>query len=325
MENVIGKERTVIGMQIEWNYGNRVMCLPYACVPYLAKASADELRVLLALAAQNTCDAEAAARASGLPAERVSAALAFWEGVGVLRTDGEILTVAAPVGRDRPTYTGPEMEQIAETSDIRELIDVCQAILGDIFTSAESEILFYLYDHLRLPFEYVVRLCKYCTDIGKPSLAYLETVGRSLYDRGIITVEALEIYIEKEEKKGDMEYRVRTLCGFGERVLTAKEQEYLSVWSTDWALPLEVIELGYNEMMRTIPLPKLSYLNGILKKWVEADCRTRESVESYLAKESVGRTGTSGKKKKKQEPSALGFDLDEFFEASLIRGEDSET
>ncbi len=313
-------------MQIELNYGNRVLCLPYGCVPYLAGASADELRVLLALGTENGTDAEAVARATGLGADRVRAALAFWEGAGILRTDGAVLTVAPPVLSSRPTYTGPEMERIAEQSDIRELIDVCQAILGDIFTSAESEIVYYLYDHLRFDFEYVVRLCKYCADIGKPSLHYMEKVGLDLYNRNITTVASLEAYITGQERKDDMEYRVRLLFGMGARALTAKEQEYLSAWSVDWSLPLEVIELGYNEMMRCIAEPKFSYLNGVLKKWVEADCRTRESVEAYLEKDRAGRG--KGKRTTKQKGDAvaqeIGFDLDEFFEAATRRGEGSD-
>ena len=310
-------------MKIEWNYGNRVLSLPHACVPYLAKASSDELRVLVALGTEN--DAEAAARISGLSADRVSAAIAFWESSGILRAEGELIAVPSSPAPDRPTYTGEEMMRIAESSDVRELIDVCQAILGDIFTAAEAEQIFYLYDHLRLTFEYVVRLCKYCSDVGKPSVHYLGALGRNLYDRNVTTVGALEAYIEKEEKKNDLAYRIRTLCGIGERAFTPKEEEYLGVWSTDWALPLDVIELGYNEMMRCIPSPKLSYLNGIFKKWIEAGCRTRESVEEYLNKESASRSKGKKNAKNKELPSSqeLGFDLDEFFNAALIRGEDS--
>ncbi len=318
------KERNVIVMQIELNYGSRVLCLPYACVPYLARASADELRVLLMLGTENGADAQTLARAAGVDADRLNAALAFWSEAGILRADGALLAVASAPQPTRPTYTGKDMERIAESSDVRELVDVCQAIFGDIFTPAECETIFYLYDHLHLDFEYIVRLCKFCSDMGKPSLRYLEKVGIDLYDKGVTTVGALESYIAKQEKKDDMESLLRRLFGIGERVLTPKEQEYINTWSIDMAIPLDVAELGYNEMMRCIPTPQFSYLNGILQNWVNADCRTRESVESYLAKERSAKGKSKGKKKSKDAPQELGFDLDEFFAASLIRGEDSE-
>ena len=183
----------------------------------------------------------------------------------------------------------------------------------------ESESLFYLHDGLRLEFEYIVNLCKHCYDIGKPSLRYIEKVGIDLYDRGITTVGALGAYIANEEKKNDMEYRIRNLYGIGERALTPKEQEYLSIWTVDWNLPYEMIELGYNQMLAAIDKPKFSYENGILKKWMEAGCRTKEDAEAYLNKNKE----TKGKPKAKTENKQIGFDLDEFFAAATMRGEES--
>ena len=155
------------------------------------------------------------------------------------------------------------MARIADSSDVRELVDVCAAILGKTFTPAESEAVFYLYDGLRLDFEYIVRLCKYCHDVGKPSLRYMKKTAISLYDGGTVTVGALEAFIEREERKSDMEYKIRLLYGIGERVLTPTEKQCIARWVIDWNLPYEVIELGYYQMMSSskvttprIPFPR---------------------------------------------------------------------
>ena len=73
-----------------------------------------------------------------------------------------------------------------------------------------------------------------------------------------------------------------------------------------------------DEMMAAIPQPKFSYENGILKKWVEAGCRTKEDVADFAEKHK--KSGKAGDKKKKE----IGFDLDEFFDAATRRGEAAE-
>ena len=316
-------------MKIEKRYDRSVLTLPGGALPYLASASAEELRILLALGAENIATTEALAAVTGASEDAVMTALRFWEKAGVLAvTSGE--AEANPVAREarperdvdaRPSYTGEDVERLCADADTKELIDVCAAIFGKTFTPTEIESILYLQDGLRLGFAYIVRLCKYCYDIGKPALRYMEKVGISLYDRGVVTEGALEAYIEKEERKHDMEYRIRGLFGIGERALTPKEQAYLAAWTLDWNLSFELIELAYNEMMAAIPQPKFSYENGILKKWVDAGCRTKEDIEAFAASHKK----TSGKRKK-TEPAAHepGFDLDTFFAAATLRGNESE-
>lgn len=301
------------------NFGKAVFGLPAACAPYLSEASADEMRVLLALGLEQGSTPQSLSHMTGLSEERVMDALRIWLREGIALSDGEWSAPLPEKDDSRPSYTGEEMARIAENSDVKELIDICSAILGKTFTPTETESIFYLHDGLRLDFEYVVNLCKHCYDMGKPSLRYIEKVGIDLYDRGITTVGALAAYIANEERKNDMEYRIRRLYGIGERALTPKEQEYLSAWTVDWNLPFEVIEMGYHQMIASIDKPKFSYENGILKKWIEAGCRTKEDVEALLMKNKE----VKGKSKPKTEKKEIGFDLDEFFAAATMRGEES--
>lgn len=301
-------------MKIKFNFGNGVLNLPISVLSVLPDATADELRLLIALAAENG-DVAAASALSGVTPDGAENALRRFEGAGLVAPslpDGK--KEAAP---RRPAYSGEEMERIAETSDTRELLDVCAAILGKTFTAAEAESVFYLHDGLRLDFEYIVKLCKHCHDIGKPSLRFIEKVGISLYDDGVTTVGALDAYIIKEKRKSDMEYRVRRLYGLGERALTPTERGHLARWTIEWNLSYELIELAYNEMMNAISQPKFSYENGILKKWVEAGIRDKEGAEAFVA---------AHKKEKKSggAEKTVGFDLDEFFAAAQRRGAASE-
>lgn len=302
-----------LSVKIEWIYGDSVLNLPGRTLEVLNRASAEELRVLLALAS-GCGEGKRLAALSGVAEEMIPSAIRFWADAGVIEVQGLPRKANSREDAPRPGYSGEEMERICSVGDMKELIEVCSAILGKTFTPTETESILYLHDGLRLDFEYVVKLCKHCHDIGKPALRYIEKVGISLYDSGVVTVGALDAYIEKEERKNDMEYRIRGLFGLGERALTPKEREYLSCWTIDWNLSFELIELAYNEMMAAIPQPKFSYENGILKKWVEAGCRTKEDVASLSEKHK--KSGKSEGKKKKEG----SFNLDEFFEAATRRG-----
>lgn len=304
-------------MKIELSYGNGVINLPISALSLLPDVTADELRVLIAIGSGEK-DLAALAGLSGVPLDGVTDALRRFEKAGLVVLEGALPERNREVQKHRPTYTGEEMERIAKTSDTRELLDVCAAIFGKTFTAAESESVFYLHDGLRLDFEFIVKLCKHCHDIGKPSLRYMEKVGISLYDEGVTTVGALDTYIDKEERKNDMEYRVRRLFGLGERALTPAEREHLARWTIEWNLPYELIELAYNEMMNAIAQPKFSYENKILKTWVEAGVKDKAGAEAF---------SSSHKKEKKEraEEKTVGFDLDEFFEAAQRRGAASES
>ncbi len=321
-ENVV---KGGVRLRIGFLYGRSVLNLPAGAAAYLSAASAEELRVLIASAKADT--AEGVAKALGISEDAAIAALRFWEKNGVLLLEGG--AEPAPAEREvfdtRPSYTGADIARICEDGDVKELIDVCSAIFGKTFTPTETESIIYLYDGLSLDFEYIVRLCKYCHDISKPSLRYMEKVGISLYDSGAVTVGALEAYIEKEERKNDMEYRIRSLFGIGERALTPSEKNYISAWTVDWNLPFEVIEMAYNEMMRIKDRPLFSYQNGILKKWVENGCKTTEDVAAYIAGSKKASEPVAKKEKDAEKKKNIGFDLDKFFEAALLRGDETET
>ena len=308
-------------MNIEWNFGRAVINLPSACVPMLSSASAEQLRILIGLASENGKTLEGICALADTTEARVWEAIAFWEQAGVITLADGISAQPAvqPIQTGRASYTGADMARISASGEMQELLAVCSAILGKTFTPTETESLFYLYDGLRLEFEYIVRLCKYCQDIGKPSLRYLEKTAIALYDGGTVTIGALDAYIAKEARKNDMEYKIRILFGIGERALTPKEREYLTKWVVDWNFPYDVIELAYHQMMGQIAQPKFSYENGILKRWAEAGCHTKEDAEKLLSGDKKQRA----KNKEKENTQNIGFDLDEFFAAATLRGDES--
>ena len=208
--------------------------------------------------------------------------------------------------------TGMGIERVCgENPTLKTTIEKCQTFFGKVFGTSESGVFVYLYDHLRLDCEYILLLASYCKRTGHDSVRYFEKTALSLFDRGIDTVGKLEKYFMDENRRGELEGIVRRLYGMGARALTSTEKEYLRVWSSEWDTSEELIEAAYEEMMKNLPAPKMSYENKILKKWHDAGVKTVAE-----AKEK----GLIGAAKPGKSDNGPSFDLGEFFELAVQRG-----
>ena len=261
-------------MKIEFNFGTSVLALPADVKRYISNAGKSELAVLLAVSGGGEADVSAVASLCNLTEAEVTEALAFWRGAGIINTDATSSEKKESVAAKAPSpksysMTGMEIERVCgENPTLRTTIEKCQTIFGKVFGTSESGVFVYLYDHLRLDCEYILLLASYCKRTGHDSVRYFEKTALSLFDRGIDTVGKLEKYFMDENRRGELEGIVRRLYGMGARALTSTEKEYLRVWSSEWDTSEELIEAAYEEMMKNLPAPKMSYENKILKSVV---------------------------------------------------------
>lgn len=315
-------------MKYDLIYGKSAFCLPGSAVDYAAKASQNDLRVLMALGSGRFADEKSIASFLGISASAVSGSLEFWRGTGVMESSAEngavpeqsVLSASSEAAKKvkapeagRDDYTSAEIDRIcAQTPTTKELVDMCQTILEKTFTKTEISSIIYLSDHLRLEDEYILMLCTHCKSKDKASLKYVQKLGIELHDKGIDSVKSLDIYIKNESKKHEMEYKIRKLFGMGDRALVPKENMLLDKWITEWNLPFEIIEKAYEVMINATQKPNMSYENAILEKWRAEGCKTIADVEALL--------GAQKKAPKKQGSSETSFDLDEFFDLAVKRG-----
>ena len=304
---------------IKLRYGASVISLPGAAKEKISEAGEVELRVLVALCA-GTDEKELASvcKADGGDVER---ALSFWRGAGVI--EGEMSE--APKKRITPSdstsrvYTGEEISQIrAADASVDGLIIKCREILGShVFTHAESSSVIYLRQGLGLEPEYVLLLCSHYARREKITMRFIEKKAISLYDDGIRTVGALEAYLDGENKKHDMEYTVRRLFGLGERALVPREREYISNWAK-WGMSGEMIRRAYEETIANTERPTLAYANAIIENWHGSG--VSNGAEAEEKKKQFKEKAAKKEKKPKKDP---GFDLDEFLDLAIARGEGS--
>ena len=86
-------------MKIKLQYGTAVAVLPAAALAVMDRATAVDLRVLLALCADTRADD--LSRRAGCTLAQAEASLAFWRGAGILSVEEEgTADIAAPIGTE---------------------------------------------------------------------------------------------------------------------------------------------------------------------------------------------------------------------------------
>ncbi len=322
--------------KLKIHYGDGVLCLPKKEVlDSLTAADGFNLKVLLLVSAEeslrndySSLSKELCTRLDCTPTA-LKKAVAFWQNKGILElcnadTEAEKTAEAASNGvkatengrylqtSELPTYTeGQVADVIEKNTELRGTIDICQQIVGKIFTPAEAQTVVRLFDHLRLDGEYIVTLFAYCRDNGKKSLRYIEKTAIGLYDDGIDTTSALNEHIKWLECRDELTAKVKNLIGAASRALTSKEKKSIEQWTMEWKFDFDVISRAYEVTVDSIGDVKLPYMNKVLENWHDSGLTTIKSVEESLE--------AYKKNKTEAENTASGFDTDEFFKAAVAR------
>lgn len=348
--------------RIRLRFDHEVAVVPASAVAVLARASATDLRVLLALCADAAAREDMTAHAArlcervGCTAAELDRAVAFWRGSGVLDTaeddtlpapaeaaaeptlqeevsaDGRVRVVRARHATTLPQYTTEELTAILEKrSEMASVIHECQAIMGS-FREHDTKILAVLMDYLSLDGAYIILLCSHCVKLGKNSMKYVESVALDMVENGVTDIASLQETLRREDEARDAEHRIRTLYGAGGRKLTPTEKKYIKRWTEEWQFDFALIERAYETAVDTKGEASMRYADGILKRWHEQGLTTlgqiEEADERWRAAQEHeraargSRRGDKGKSERTDVHTSGSFDTDDFFEAALKRSFD---
>ena len=319
-------------MIVNVNYGNKVVVLPALSEEIIKKASADDLRVLFAVALKGSGEIDLKAVAEKLESDlgAVIMSLSFWQKIGVVgmaETYGEASELKTARVDDRPDdgasrkilkksdevprYTTEELSALLERrEETSHLIDECQQAFGKIFNTHEINILLGLVDYLALGWDYVLELLGFCARQGKHSINYVERTAFSFVEDGIDSVGALKAKINELEALKANETFVRRLFGMKSRALTAKEKKCISGWFGKFGYGEEVVTKAYEITVSATNEPSVPYANAVLERWFSEGLTTIEDVERSISERAEA---------KKQESDSGSFDTDDFFESALRR------
>ena len=288
-------------------------------------ASADELRVLYAVKARGSVTVDELKNLLSQGEGDLRDAIAFWRGAGVLSecAEGENRKKTVESADELAPYSPSEAAEMIERENLASFIEVCQETYGKVLSPVDIEILLGLHDQYSLPEEYICLLLAFLTRYERKPMRDVEKVAFSLYDRGIVTVEALTEYIEKKSRDESREGRLRKLFGIGTRALTKKEDECFLRWCEEYGYDDAVIGLAYDITVGATGKATVAYADKIIRRWFEAGCKSLPAVEEFIEKEKASRpkkeTGKRTSAAEKEKKGLSSLDVDDMFAHALAR------
>lgn len=319
-------------MKVIPEYGRQAFIVPGKVLTYLKEATGAELACLLYILSEGSFDSKEAASAIGIEESEFKRAVKKWTSRGILSVKVEAGAASSEADKNvrkktkrttsLPAYTTEEIVKFLEgNKGTAEIIDACENIIGKIFTTAETNIIIGLLDHLSLSGEYLLLLFAHAAKMEKKSVRYVEKMALGFVDRDITSYKELESELASIELAENTLKFIRKLFGIGRRVFTEKERNIVTNWCVNWSFGNDVIEKAYEITVNATGEASLNYANAILENWHNAGLKTAEEIYKYT-EEYEKKKGTKKQKNAKSNTSTpfdSSFDTDDFFEAALKR------
>ncbi len=212
-------------------------------------------------------------------------------------------------------YTPRELSEIAEKNEeIKMLVNDIQKILCRTINMTEMAGIINLYEYYGFSAASILMISEYCYQLGKDRFAYIETVAKNWFERGIVDYLDVENEIIKQSEERSFQNKAAKVLGI-EGKLTKKQIEFIDKWR-QMGYTLEMIEIAYEKCMNNKNKLSLSYVDGIFKNWSGKSIITPEQV----AAEDAKFLNSSSSKKKfnpKTENKNTSYDLSDWEQLAM--------
>lgn len=180
----------------------------------------------------------------------------------------EKLNKVTPIPRpQRPDYVFTT-QRLAVDEELKMLVSEAEFSLGKPVSNADVSILLMLKDSCGLPLEVLLMLISYCVSIDRANMRYIEKVGISWSDQGILSVEAADNYIRNAKRSNSNYKTVASVFGLvNVGSPTKKQTEYCNCWIDEWKFSTEMLREAYERAVNSTGKCEFRYINGILKRW----------------------------------------------------------
>ena len=297
-------------------------------------ATAEELRLLIALIERGgDGDEGALAKASGITLGRCKASLRFWSDAGVISeersVEGEIIDEhpGRIVRGELIEESGVKVAADIKRNNLKPLFDELATIFDRTLTTGEAKIVSGIVEQYGVSTEYVATLAAHLKGTRGFTVAKLRDRAIILTDKGIDSLEALEIYISEREKELKCEWEIKGILGIYDRNLVPTERKYFKAWSEELGFSGEIIREAYDITVMQTGGRSLPYMNEILLSWSKAGLKTPEECREHSERtRPEAKSAPTKKKTKENKPRYGNFDIDEAFANALERsyGEDAQ-
>ena len=304
------------------------------------EASRDELRVLLALIAGECADVDKLSELTGLSAARVRSAIVLFEGAEIIEKCD-----TPPIMREKEQTVTEHFEERITLGEVQEitaktcakeirdnslasLLAECASLMGRAALSTEeAKMISATYTQLALTEDYIITLAAYIAEKkGKLTAPRLSGEADKLVKRGIDTTEALEKYISDKESESGAVWEFKRMCGIYNRNLSKKETELVNRWYYDYLFGEDIIGEAYDLTVMNTGKLSLPYMDKLLSRWHECDCKTVEDCKRVSEKEKPEKKDEGVKKSAgripkppKSTPRYGNFDVEDAYKKALMR------
>ena len=156
----------------------------------------------------------------------------------------------------------------------------------------------------------LLALADYCFKNSIRTLEGLDSTVLKLYKRGIVSMEAIEEYMQELISLDKEIKEILEKLGIS-RMVTNQDRTYYKTWKQDWNLSSELIAHGVE--MSAGKFQPLQYLNKLLSNWHTNSVKTLDEAKNYIIPEKAPEkvSKNKGRSYKKEELDALFDSLEE--------------
>ncbi len=267
-----------------------------------------ELKLFLYLCANKSCSKEEAKEELGITAEEYEAAAGYLRGAKIFEISKD---EEAPKKKMSNTsliqsYDGELIaDALEKNSEFKFVAEVAAGCLGKAnLNRNDLNSLYNLFDYVGLDAKFICGVIHYCSAKGKTSMQYIMKTALSMADSGINTYEHLEEYLKRKEAANTEISKFKTLCGFGNRALSSKEEKFVSRWFEEMCYSFEIVHLAYEITVDKTHEVSFNYMGKILENWFASGYKNIDDIKNS---------------KKKPQPKAKtdSFEVDDFVAAAI--------
>lgn len=163
------------------------------------------------------------------------------------------------------------MDGAMEDTQIKDMFNQIQSIIGRQFEGNETfEILDWI-DHYEMEPKIITQAYTHAVNKkNNNSFKYIASIVRNWFDHKIKTMNDLELFFEKTDKRYILYKRILKSLGLNFRYPTEEEKRLMDTWFDEYQFDIDTILKACNKTA-SISNPNINYINTILKNWYKKE------------------------------------------------------
>jgi len=171
--------------------------------------------------------------------------------------------------------TEEQLLRLSKNEDFSWTCLIVENYLKRTLTSAEAQLLAYLFDTLHFSKDLLLHLYEYCCSLNKTNVKYVQAVALSWAEQNITTPEQAQ---RQSVVYSTAHAAIARALALG-RPLAKIECEYAKKWQEEWHMDLSVILEACNRTVLAIQKADFKYIDGILSNWHKENVHTLQDIK----------------------------------------------